>query len=55
MLPENVMEIPSHFENHPFCCTDFTEQVCIQKQAVQRLAERMADARKQFYMDYGFM
>jgi hypothetical protein len=55
MLPGNIMGIPSHFEYHPFRYTDFKEQARIQKQAVQQLAESTTDARKQFYMNYGFM
>ncbi len=34
---------------------DFKEQACIRKQAAQRSAERTTKARKQFYMDHGFM
>jgi hypothetical protein len=55
MLPGNVIGIPSHFEYHPFCYTDFKKQAHIQKQVALWLAEPTTDAHKQFYMDYGFM
>ena len=55
ILPGNVTGIPTVFEYHPFRFIDFKEQARIQKQAAHRSAERTADPRKHFYMDFGFM
>ena len=55
LLPGNATGIPSVFEYHPFRFLDFKEQAQIWKQAAQRLAERASEARKSFYMDFGFM
>ena len=55
MLPGNVTGIPSEFHYHPFRFLDFKEQARIRKQAAQRTAVRTGEARRRFYMDYGFM
>jgi hypothetical protein len=55
MLPGNAIRIPSMFDNHPFCFLNFKEWACIWKQAAQRSAERTTDAKKCYYMDFGFM
>jgi hypothetical protein len=55
MLPGKVTGIPSEFHYHPFRFLDFKEQARIRKQAAQRTAVRTGEARRRFYMDYGFM
>jgi hypothetical protein len=55
LLPRNATGIPLVFEYHPFRFLDFKEQAWIRKQAAQRSAERALEARKRFYMDFGFM
>jgi hypothetical protein len=55
MLPGNATGIPSVFEYHPFRFLDFKEQARVRKQAAQRSAERTSEAKKRYYMDFGFM
>ena len=54
-LPGNVTGIPPGFQYHPFCFIDWKEEAHIQKQAAQRTAERTTEAKRRFYMDFGFM
>jgi hypothetical protein len=55
MLPGNAIRNSSVFEYHPFCLLNFKQQACIRKQAAQCSAERTTDAKKRYYMDFGFM
>jgi len=55
LLPGNATGIPSVFEYHPFRFLDFKEQARVRKQAAQRSAECITEAKKRFYMDFGFM
>jgi hypothetical protein len=55
LLPGNVTGIPPGFQYHPFCFIDWKEEARIQKQAAQQSAERTTDAKRRFYMDFGFM
>lgn len=42
-------------QHHPFQFIDWKEEAGIQKQAAQRSAERTTEARRRYYMDFGFM
>ena len=55
LLPGNVTGIPPGFQYHPFRFIDWKEEARIQKQAAQRSAERTIEAKRRFYMDFGFM
>ena len=55
LLPGNVTGIHHNFQYHPFRFLDWKEEARIQKQAAQRLAERTAECKRRFYMDFGFM
>ena len=55
LLPGNVTGIPPGFQYHPFRFIDWKEEVRIQKQAAQRSAERTTEAKRRYYMDFGFM
>lgn len=55
LLPGNVTGIPHNFQYHPFWFLDWKEEARIQKQAAQRSAERTAECKCRFYMDFGFM
>jgi hypothetical protein len=55
LLPGNATGIPLVFEYHPFRFFNFKEQARVRKQAAQRSAERTTEAKKRFYMDFGFM
>jgi hypothetical protein len=43
------------FEHHPFCFINFKAQAGICKQGAQRLAVRMTERKRQWYMDFCFM
>ena len=55
LLPGNVTGIPPGFQYHPFRFIDWKEKARIQKQAAQQSAERTTEAKRRFYMDFGFM
>ncbi len=55
LLPTCVMGIPSNLQHHPFHFIDWREEAGIQKQAAQCSAERTTEARRRYYMDFGFM
>lgn len=55
LLPGNATGLPSIFEYHPFRYIDFKEQARVRKQAAQQSAERTSEAKKRYYMDFGFM
>ena len=55
LLPGNVTGIPPGFQYHPFCFIDWKEEAHIQKQAAQRSAKRTTEAKRRYYMDFGFM
>ena len=54
-LPGNATGLPSEFDYHPFRFIDFKEQAMIRRRAVQRSALRVAERRRRFYMDFGFL
>ena len=55
LLPGNVTGIPPGFQYHPFRFIDWKEEVRIQKQAAHQSAKRTTEAKRRFYMDFGFM
>ena len=55
LLPGNVTNIPPSFQYNPFCFIDWKEETHIQKQAAQWSTERTIEAKRRFYMDFGFM
>jgi len=55
LLPGNATSIPLSFQYHPFCFIDWKEEARIQKQAAQHSAERTTEAKRRYYMDFGFM
>jgi hypothetical protein len=55
VLPQYVIGTPPVFKYHPFQFIDFKEQVYIQKQATQRMAEHLPTCAAKFYMDFRFM
>jgi hypothetical protein len=55
LLPGNVTGIPPGFQYHPFRFINWKEETHIQKQAAQRSAERTTEAKRRYYMDFGFM
>ena len=55
LLPGNVTGVPPGFLSHPHRFIDWKEEARIQKQAAQRSAERTTEAKRRFYMDFGFM
>jgi len=54
-LPGNATGLPSEFDYHPFRFIDFKEQAMVRKRAVQRSALRVAERKRRFYMDFGFL
>jgi hypothetical protein len=55
MLPGNVMGVPPKFHYHPFYYIDWKEEAQIHKQAALRSSIRTTEARRRFYMDFGYM
>ncbi len=55
LLPGNVIGLLQSFQYHPFWFIDWKEEARIQKQAALRSAERTAETKQRFYLDFGFM
>ncbi len=55
MLPGNVTGVPPKFHYHPFRYIDWKEEAQIHKQAALWSSIRTTEARRCFYMDFGYM